>query len=104
VALEIHADHFAKGTPDSEWIPFVATRGWVLLTLDAKLRYNKLERDAIMGSGLAAFVLVGGRRHDEKAAVFLEARSRVERFLRRNEPPFIAKIYRDGSVKRWLPK
>lgn len=42
----------------------------MLLTLDARLRYNVLERAAIMEHGVAVFVLVGGRSHDEKAEAF----------------------------------
>lgn len=66
-----------------------ADRGWVLLTLDARLRYDRLERDAIMQHGLAAFVLVGGQSHVDKAEIFLEAHPRVLRFLQAQEPPFI---------------
>lgn len=100
--LEVHLDHFPPGTPDEEWLEVVAKRGWVLLTLDARLRYNRLERDAIMIHGLAAFVLTGGSSHEEKAASFLRARPRLRRFLRRHRPPFIAKIYTDGRVGLWL--
>jgi hypothetical protein len=80
----------------------VAARGWVLLTLDARLRYNRLERDAIMESGLAAFVLTGGQSHAEKAEIFVGAHPRVLRFLQANEPPFIAKIYASGKIGLWL--
>lgn len=102
VDLEIHYDHFAQGTEDKDWLGDVADRGWVLLTLDARLRYNRLERDAIMRHGLAAFVLVGGQSHVEKAEIFLEAHPRVLRFLQAQEPPFIAKIYASGKIGLWL--
>lgn len=104
LSIKPFTDHFRKGTPDSEWIPEVASRGWVLLTLDTRLRYNRLEQQAILEHGLAGFVLVGGRRHDEKAAIFLRARNRVEALLARRPPPFIAKVYADASVKVWLPR
>lgn len=83
-------------------MPRVARRGWVLLTLDTRLRYNKLEQQAILDHGLAVFLIIGGRRHDEKAEVFLKARKRVLRFLQDHPPPFIAKIYSSGVVKLWL--
>lgn len=38
----------------------------MLLTLDARLRYNRLERDAIMEQSLAAFIVAGGQSHAEK--------------------------------------
>lgn len=72
------------------------------MTLDTRLRYNKLEQRAVLDHGLAVFLLVGGRRHDEKAAIFLKARKRVESFLRQHPRPFIAKIYSSGAIKLWL--
>lgn len=100
--VEIHGDHFPQGTPDEGWLPVVAAKGWVLLTLDAKLRYNRLERDAILVHRLAAFLLVGGRTHEEKADAVLRGRARILRLLRRQRRPFIAKVYADGSVTLWL--
>lgn len=102
VRLEVQADHFPAGTQDEVWLPEVGVRRWVLLTLDARLRYNRLERDAIMRHGVATFVLVGGKTHAEKAAIFLEGLSRVRSLLARTDPPFIAKIYRGGRVVLWL--
>lgn len=55
-----------------------------------------------MEHGLAAFVVIGGQSHAEKAEVFLQARKRVLRFLQKNRPPFIAKIYASGKVGLWL--
>lgn len=80
----------------------MAAERWVLLTLDARLRYNRLERDAIMEHGLAAFVLIGGRTHEQRAEVFLTAYRRVLRFLEKHPPPFIAKVYSGGKVTLWL--
>lgn len=103
MSIELHVDHFAKGTQDVDWLPLVAAKGWILLTLDTRLRYNKLEQKAILDNGLPVFLIVGGRRHDEKAELFLKARNKIERFLERHRPPFIAKIYANGQVERWLP-
>lgn len=55
-----------------------------------------------MTNGIAAFVLVGGKTHEEKAEAFLRALPRILRFLERNEAPFIARIYKDGKVRPWL--
>ncbi len=32
-AVEVHIDHFPQATPDTEWIPEVGRRDWVLITL-----------------------------------------------------------------------
>lgn len=102
VALEVHTDHFKQGTPDTEWLPEVGRRGWVLLTIDARLRYNPLEQKAILAHGVAAFVFTGRAPHDEKAAAFLRARGRIAKLLSQERPPFIAKIHNSGAVEVWL--
>jgi hypothetical protein len=102
VTLEIHADHFQQGAPDTEWLPEVGRRRWVLLTIDARLRYNPLEQKAILAHGVAAFVFTGQAPHDEKAAAFLKARGRIAKLMSRERPPFIAKIHNSGAVEVWL--
>lgn len=104
VTLEVHNDHFPQGTPDTDWLPEIGRRGWILLTIDARLRYNRLEQRAILKHGVAAFVFTGGATHADKATAFLKARRRVERLLSRQAPPFIAKIHNSGRVELWLPR
>lgn len=102
VALEVHYDHFPQGTEDTVWLPEIGRRGWVLLTIDARLRYNRLEQQAILENGVAAFVFTGGATHQEKAEAFLKARRRILNLLSRQVRPFIAKIHNSGSVELWL--
>lgn len=100
--VRAHLEIFRQGAPDEEWLPEVGRRGWVLITLDTRLRYNRLEQQAIREHKVPAFVLVGGKSHEEKADVFLAARARVEKLLEKNRPPFIAKVYAGGRVALWL--
>lgn len=39
--VEVHIDHFNQAAPDTEWIPEVARRGWVLITRDKNIRRNR---------------------------------------------------------------
>ena len=103
VLLETFFAHFQPGIPDTEWIPAVAARGWVVLTNDARLRYNPIERDTIMGSNAAVIILAGGYTHSEMAEMFLSARNSVLDFLRQYQPPFIARLYRD-RIEMWLSR
>ena len=45
-AVEVHLDHFKGDAPDTEWIPEVARRDWVMITKDQHIRRNPLERAA----------------------------------------------------------
>jgi predicted nuclease of predicted toxin-antitoxin system len=50
-------DEFEQNAKDLEWLPAIASEGWVLLTKDAAMRYNREEREAILESGMRCFVL-----------------------------------------------
>ena len=52
IRFEKHTDHFLRGAEDTEWIPVVASRNWVVLTTDARIRYNSLERQAVKNNNL----------------------------------------------------
>ena len=92
----------------------MSRRGWVVLTHDQRIRYKVNERTAVMANGLAVFVLVGDIPYPEFARVFVSILPRVEAFLDKNNPPFIAKVYRPspsdlarnseaaGRVEPWL--
>ena len=99
--MEKLLDHFASGTPDAEWIPQVAQRGWVALTHDRRIRYNRRNRDAAMSSGARIIVISSGNARAEMAQIFLELREQVMGFLRENESPFIARLYKD-RIEMWL--
>ena len=72
-----------------------------MLTNDVRLRYNPIERDAIMNSNAAVIILVSGYAHLELAENFLASRDLIVSFLRENEPPFVARLYHD-RIEMWL--
>jgi hypothetical protein len=57
--VEVHIDHFPQAAPDTEWIPEVGRRGWVLITKDQNIRRNPLERAAYEAAQLRGFVVTG---------------------------------------------
>jgi hypothetical protein len=102
--IEVFLDHYRTGTPDREWLPLVGGHRWTLLTLDARLRYNRLERDAILANKLAAIVLVGKKvTHAARARAVANAKTKLDRLVRSEPRPFIAKLYLDGTLRVWLP-
>ena len=100
--VEIHDDHFPKNAFDNDWIPIVAKKGWVILTADLKIRYRKLEMLAVEHSKAKLFVLVSGNLSgDEMASAFVKAIKSIKRIAANQKGPFIAKVYKNGSVKLW---
>jgi hypothetical protein len=57
--VEVHLDYFRGDMPDTEWIPEVSRRGWVLITKDQNIRRNPLERAAYQAAKLRGFVATG---------------------------------------------
>jgi hypothetical protein len=115
LSVERHAAHFADNAPDEEWLGVVGARGWVAITHDKKIRYKPNERDAVMRNGVALLVVVGGAPLPELARSFVATMPRMARFLAKNQPPFIAKVYRalpaelarnpaaPGRIEMWYP-
>lgn len=116
LAVEQHSNHFAPTTPDDEWLEVIGSHGWVALTRDRRIRYKPNQRDAVIRHGVALLVIVGKAHHADLAHSFVATRSRIEAFLSRHRPPFIAKVYRSspagaprpqpapGRIELWYPR
>src|SRR3989304_5567341 len=91
--VKVHDAHFPPDAKDVEWLPTVGARGWVVLTKDDRIRYRTLERNALMRAGVRAFVITAtDLRGEEMAAIFIQALPTIKRFIKKNAPPFIAKV------------
>jgi predicted nuclease of predicted toxin-antitoxin system len=55
--IEHHGDHFEQNAPDTEWLPVVGDRGWVVLTKDKAIAKNQLELMAIARAKVKVFIL-----------------------------------------------
>ena len=38
-----------SGNADTAWLPFVGEKGWILITKDKRIRFNDLEKEAVVG-------------------------------------------------------
>ncbi len=105
ITVEIHDDHFDKGAQDVEWLPSVGQKGWVVLTKDARIGRNPLEKIAVANAGIKMFTLASQDLSGaDMAAIFLESIIAMQEFLRKHPAPFIAKIYRNGRIDMWKDK
>ena len=95
-----HDDCFPQNTPDTEWLPQVGERGWLVITLDLRIRYNPLEKLALTRSGVGAFIIVGKNLSGVLLAACIErALPKMKEFAQRHPRPFIAKVYADGRIQ-----
>lgn len=98
----LHSEVFADDAPDEEWLEKAGQEGWVVLTADKRIRYRTLERQAHLNAQGRAFVVTSNLSGPFMAQVLVTALPRICAFCSHNKAPFIARIYKDASVKAWL--
>jgi len=102
LTVEHHDDHFPQNTLDVNWLPEVGKRGWIVLTKDASIQKNALERIAVASSNVCLFTL---NRQDftgeQMADIFYKAIGAMQNFVRKHPAPFIAKVTRASKVEAW---
>lgn len=116
IRVERHTDHFEPDCSDETWLQAVAERGWIAVTHDRRIRYKPNELEAVVRYRVALLVIIGAAPYPELARSFVATRRRIEAFLDRRKPPFIAKVYRPlsselkknsdapGAVTLWYPR
>ena len=115
LVVERHRDHFAPDASDEEWLAQIGTRRWEALTHNSRIRYTPNEREAVIRYGIRLLVIIGHAPYPDLARSFVATRHRIERFLDKHHPPFIARVYRTspaelaknllapGRIERWFP-
>jgi len=105
LTVERHDDHFKPWTPDEDWLAEVGKRGWIAISHDRRIRYKPNELEAVIAHRVALLVLIGKATSQELARAFLATRPTIERFVEKQTPPYIAKVFRgtksDGHEGRW---
>jgi predicted nuclease of predicted toxin-antitoxin system len=98
--VEIHDDHFSQDINDEDWLRIVGERNWVVLTKDKKIASRPLELLAVAQGNVRLFAFVDGDVSGVVVAqAFVNALENMQRFIRGNQAPFIAKVYQSGLVK-----
>lgn len=100
IRCEKHLDHFAAGTEDVDWLPEVGRRNWCLMTTDARIRSNHLERESVRQNGVRMFYFpknnLSGR---EMGTAILTALPAIVSLVMTQPAPFIASVSKNGEVK-----
>jgi hypothetical protein len=102
--VERHRDHFAPACPDAEWLEAIGHNGWVAVTHDTRIRYKPNELTAVERYGVALLVVIGKAPFPDLARSFVANADAIQRFVDRQTPPFIAKVYRTGAITLWYPR
>lgn len=102
--VEAYHEHFAvDDVPDGEWLRLVGANGWIALSHNKRIRYERDELDDLMSYRVKAFFIIGKGPHPAFAAAVLRSRRKVLRLIRKNEEPFVARIYQEREeVSLWV--
>lgn len=100
-----HDDVFDSGEKDEIWLKHAGRNRWIVLSSDKRIRYRINEREALLNADVRAFFLASKRSMSglEMAQAFVHALPKIKRLAYKHPPPFIAHIWRDGTVKLMWP-
>jgi hypothetical protein len=92
-------DHFSPDAEDTDWVPSVGSRGWIILSKDRHLRSNPLELIALLKSNTHSFLLTSAdMTGPDMAKAFIAALPSMLRMIDKFSPPFIATVTPLGAV------
>jgi hypothetical protein len=78
VEIRVHDELFTQGTADVVWLREAGVRGWVVITRDNRIRYNQLEKQAVLAARLRFFSITSSSlTGDEAAALIFGPRSNL---------------------------
>jgi hypothetical protein len=73
-----------------------------VLTKDENIGRNILEVQAIADNKARVFILVSGNLSTQGMInIFVDAIDKIEKIVKGNSAPFIAKVYKDSRVTIW---
>ena len=80
-----------------------AARGWIALSHNKYIRYERDELDELMKSGVKAFFIIGKGPHSAYAGAILKNIDTIHRLIRETPEPFVAKVYQSrDEVELWV--
>lgn len=99
--VEVHDDHFAVDTPDTDWRRAVGARGWTVLSKDEGIRRNPHEREALRVAGVKAFFLTQqGLTGVEMGSIFVRALPGMMERAYRQKGSFVFTLSRSSVFSR----
>jgi hypothetical protein len=80
VEVRVHDELFPQGTEDVVWLNEAGAHDWVVITRDNRIRYNQLEKEAVLAARLRFFsVTSSSLTGDEAAALLVSALGSISR-------------------------
>lgn len=99
--VEQHKDHFEQGLDDTVWIPEVARRGWIAVTLDVNTRKALVEVKAIVSSKARMIQMIPRKNatHKKHAHNFVNTLEEIKAFMAKHQPPYVVVLTRPDKTE-----
>jgi hypothetical protein len=92
-------DIFPKDTPDEIWLARAGQECWPVLSKDTNIRRNELERNALLNSDVAAFLLRSGdMAGPDMGQLFVTMMPLIRRVVSENDVPFVATVLKCHEI------
>ena len=98
--VERHLDLFPPDGPDEQWLEHCGKNDRVALSHNERIRYTPNELAAVIEHRVRLLIVSGKAPFPVLAENFVRTLPKIEAFLERHAPPYIAKVYRSGSSSR----
>jgi hypothetical protein len=100
---EFYGKREAQHIADPTWIRDATERGLVLLHADKRVRYNPLEKAAMLEVGACSFALSNNNLSGlAVVARFVKHRDRIEQVILERDGPYFYQVYDDKIESRPL--
>lgn len=81
--VRVHDELFPQATEDVVWLTEAGAQRWVVITRDDRIRYNQLEKQAVLAAKLRFFSITSSSlTGDEAASLILSAVPAITRLMR----------------------
>ena len=98
-----HDELFVQGTPDTDWIPVVAAREWLVLTRDRNIFKHRLTLQAVREGPLKFFAIGSGQADlPTLAKVVKNNIGSIAALALHMPPPFVATLTLQDLKFKWL--
>ena len=97
-------EHFEPDADDTEWLYFIGSKGWFLITRDHRIRYRPNELAVLKESKVGAFFL-GGKQRSKCDLIQQVVRNwpRIKQYAGKIQPPFAFIVPPQGTKFKRLP-
>lgn len=100
IEIHFHDQHFKKDAPDDQWLPYVGSRGWIVVGFDYRLHINASELAALRQYDVGCFYLWGANDPRWEAfRVFARAFDRIVERAIETPRPFVYRVERSSRLQ-----